>query len=121
MFVLAVCEYCWQRDLWDYACPKQGATVKSRGKNGLTRAKLQTNSVTTLQRCVLLLHNCPGRCCFVKLRCDEMTNVIRLMKGQAQVLENVNLLQRLVLACENGLCAIANDHNFCLRHADLHG
>ncbi len=124
MSVLTVCEYRWQRDLWDYACPKQGTIVKSRGKNGLTQAKLQTNSVTTLQRCVLLLHNCPGRCCFValllKLRCDEMTNVTRLMKGKAQVHETSNLLQRLVLACEFGLCAIANDHNFCLRHADLH-
>ncbi len=44
----------------------------------------------------------------------------RLMKGQAQVLEAFNLLQRLVHACENGLCVITDDHNFCLCYADLH-
>ena len=65
--------------------PNRATIVKSRGKNGLKQAKLQTNSVTTLQLCVLLLHNCPRRCCFVELWCDEVRNVTRLMKGQAQV------------------------------------
>ena len=35
--------------------PNRATIVKSRGKNGLKQAKLQTNSVTTLQLCVLLL------------------------------------------------------------------
>ncbi len=101
--------------------PNRVTIVKSRGENGLKQTKLQLYSVTTLQLCVLLLHNCPRRCCFVKLWCDEVGNVIRLMKGQAQVLlETFHLLQRLVLTCESGLYAIANDHNFCLRYANLH-
>ena len=35
--------------------PNRATIVKSRGNNGLKQAKLQTNSVTTLQLCVLLL------------------------------------------------------------------
>ncbi len=49
-------------------------------------------------------------------------NVTRLMKGQAQVLEAINLLQRLVLQnwhIKHGLCVITNRHNFCLSYADL--
>jgi len=95
--------------------PNRATIVKGRGKNGLKQAKLLTNSVTTLQLCVLLLHNCPRCCCFVELWCDEVSNVTRLMKGQAQVIEAFNLLQRLVRACENGLCVITNDPIPCYR------